>query len=77
VLLTFRKNSAARNYEFDTKKNQYFAPGDSCAFTLTNEVRGYSKWTPSVIEERQQLLLRRMAKDWRLNDVFEIWWKSR
>lgn len=75
VLLNFRKNSAARNFEFDVKKNQYFAPGDSSAFTLTNEVRGYSTWTSSDIEERREVLLRRLAKDWRLDDVFENWWR--
>lgn len=76
VLLNFRKNSAARNFEFDVKKNQYFAPGDSSAFTLTNEVRAYSTWASSDIEERREVLLRRLAKDWRLDDVFENWWKS-
>ncbi|MCC1494944.1 HNH endonuclease family protein [Cognatishimia sp. F0-27] len=76
VLLNFRKKSAARNFEFDVKNNQYFAPGDSSAFTLTNEVRSYSTWTPSDIEERREVLLRRLAKDWRLADVFENWWAS-
>lgn len=76
VLLNFRKNAAARNFEFDVKKNQYFAPGDSSAFTLTNEVRAYSTWTPSDIEGRRKVVLRRLAKDWRLDDVFENWWKS-
>ncbi|WP_274626412.1 HNH endonuclease family protein [Arvimicrobium flavum] len=77
VLLNFRKNAAARNFEFDIKKNQYFAPGNSCAFTLTNEVRAYSTWTPADIEERQKVALRRLAKDWRLEDVFENWRNSK
>lgn len=76
VLLNFRKNTAARNFDFDTKKNKYFAPGDSSAFTLTNEVRANSTWRPSDIRERQEALLRRLAKDWRLDDVFEQWWQS-
>lgn len=76
VLLNFRKNSAARNFEFDVKKNQYFAPGDSSAFTLTNEVRAYSTWKSSDIEERREVLLRRLAKDWRLGDAFEKWWAT-
>lgn len=76
VLLNFRKNSAARNFEFDVKKNQYFAPGDSCAFTLTNEVRAYSTWTPSDIDSRRQVLLQRLARDWRLDSEFEAWWQS-
>ena len=76
VLLNFRKNSAARNFEFDIKKNQYFASGNSSAFTLTNEVRAYSKWRLSEIEERREVVLRRLAKDWRLDDAFEAWWES-
>lgn len=76
VLLNFRKNSAARNFEFDVKKEQYFAPGNSCAFTLTSEVRSYPTWTPSDIAKRRKLLLRRLAKDWRLEDVLEAWWES-
>lgn len=76
VLLNFRKNSAARNFEFNVKKDQYFAPGDSSAFTLTNEVRAYSTWTSSDISERREVLLGRLAEDWRLNDVFEKWWES-
>ncbi len=74
VLLNFRKNAAARNFEFDVKKSQYFAPGNSSAFTLTNEVRAYSTWMPSDIRERREILLRRLAKDWRLDDTFERWW---
>lgn len=76
VLLNFRKNSAARNFDFDFKKDQYFAPGDSCAFTLTSEVRAYRTWTPTDIEARRQVLLERLAKAWRLEDVFNIWWKQ-
>lgn len=76
VLLNTRKNAAAQNFEFNKKKNQYFAPGNSCAFTLTNEVRNYSTWTQLDIEERREVVLRRLAKDWRLGDVFEKWWES-
>lgn len=75
VLLNFRKNSAARNYEFGIKKNTYFVSGDTSAFTLTNEVRAFDTWKPEQIEQRQDDLLRRLAKAWDLNAQFEIWWK--
>uniref|UniRef100_UPI003B5183BE DUF262 domain-containing protein n=1 Tax=Roseovarius indicus TaxID=540747 RepID=UPI003B5183BE len=76
VLLNFRKNSAARNYDFEKKKTKYFAPGDTSPFTLTNEVREFSSWTPEDIEGRRKELLKRLAKDWGLKDTFKKWWKS-
>lgn len=77
VLLNFRKNAAARNFDFDVKKNQYFAPGNSSAFTLTSEVRDYLEWKPSDIDNRQKLLLKRLANDWCLDDLFERWLKAK
>ncbi|WP_417804104.1 DUF262 domain-containing protein [Thalassospira lucentensis] len=76
VLLNFRKNSAARNYDFDKKKTKYFAPGNTSAFTITNEVRAFKTWTTFDIEKRREDLLRRLASDWRLDDAFESWWGS-
>lgn len=76
VLLNFRKNSAARNYDFEKKKTVYFARGDTSAFTLTNEVRAFDTWSPSDLEQRREELLRRLAQDWELNDAFESWWES-
>ncbi len=74
ILLNFRKNSAAQNYDFEEKKAKYFAPGNACAFTITNEVRGYDTWKPSDLEKRHEEILRRLAKDWNLDDEFENWW---
>lgn len=76
VLLNFRKNVSARNYDFETKKTKYFASGDTSAFTLTNEVREYKTWKPSDIQERREVLLKRLAKAWRLDDAFQKWWTS-
>ena len=76
VLLNFRKNSAARNYEFGVKKNTYFVAGDTSAFTLTNEVRAFDTWKPEQIEKRQEELLRRLAKAWDLTAQFEKWWTA-
>jgi hypothetical protein len=76
VLLNFRKNSSARNFDFDTKKSTYFAPDDACAFTLTSEVRDCKSWKPKRVKKRQAKLLKRLAKTWQLNDTFEDWWES-
>ena len=77
VLLTHRKNASASNYDFDKKKTTYFVQGDSCAFTLTAEVREAKSWTPEDIETRQKIVLERLAKAWRLADDFESWINGR
>lgn len=76
VLLNFRKNSAAKNFDFDRKKTEYFAPGDASPFILTNEVREYDTWKLSDIKERQEFLLKRLAEAWDLEDVFAAWWEA-
>lgn len=76
VLLNFRKNSSARNFDFDKKKTKYFVPGDVSAFTLTNEVRDFETWTPEDIEDRREVLLERLAKDWGIESEFKTWWES-
>lgn len=73
VLLSSRKNSSAQNYDFDKKKSKYFASGDSCAFTLTNEVRAHSQWTLTELTARRWELLARLAKAWRLENNLEQW----
>ncbi|WJN52576.1 DUF262 domain-containing protein [Pseudomonas asiatica] len=76
VLLNTRKNSAAQNYDFDRKKTKYFASGDTCAFTLTNEVRSYPQWTLEELELRRVELLERFAKTWRLESSLAKWWEE-
>ncbi|WP_256819595.1 DUF262 domain-containing protein [Pseudomonas putida] len=76
VLLNSRKNSAAQNYDFDKKKTKYFASGDTSAFTLTNEVRGYSQWTLEELKVRRVELFERLAKAWRLEHNLEKWWSE-
>lgn len=75
VLLNVRKNSTARNYDFDKKKQTYFPSGEATPFTLTNEVRESSSWKPTDIKKRRKKLLRRLAKEWKLQDGFETWLK--
>ena len=76
VLLNFRKNSSAQNFDFRKKKTKYFAPGDACAFTITNEVRAYKTWKPSDLEKRHEEVLRRFASEWSLDDEFNEWWSE-
>ena len=68
VLLSRRKNSRAGNRGFDEKKKTYFEPGNSSSFQLTQGVINESEWTPEVLERRQEDLVGRLAKAWRLTD---------
>jgi hypothetical protein len=67
VLLDRRKNSQASNYDFEDKKVKYFATDDlTSPFPLTTQVLARSGWTPAVLQERQQLLLNKLADAWDL-----------
>ena len=68
VLLSRRKNSQARNYEFTYKKEKYFTTTTGVSpFALTTQVlRKGDEWTPSIIDERQTELLTRLKNLWRL-----------
>jgi len=68
VLLSRRKNSQASNYDFDRKKRVYFKKDKKRPpFVLTNEVIDESKWTPEVLERRQEYLINEIKKEWRLD----------
>lgn len=65
VLLSRRKNSAARNYDFETKKTRYFVSrGKASPFALTSQVLHEEEWTPDVLEARQRDLLGRLCELW-------------
>lgn len=68
VPLHIRKNPAASNFDFDTKKKVYFAGNDGTAspFVLTQEVRSLPVWTPEVLEKRQETLLQTFIDHWQL-----------
>lgn len=67
ALLSRRKNSEARNYEFDEKKKKYFATAKGVSpFALTTQVLQQSAWTPEVVNQRQQELLHKLKELWRL-----------
>jgi hypothetical protein len=66
VLLTRRKNSSARNYEFDKKKTSYFSKGGVSPFSITTQVLHEKEWTSAVVDKRQADLVGKMKTLWRL-----------
>lgn len=67
VPLHVRKNPAASNYDFATKKNVYFkGKGTASPFILTQEVRSENTWTPAMLIKRQERLVGVLKKHWAL-----------
>lgn len=67
VPLHFRKNPAASNYDFETKKNVYFkGKGTASPFILTQEVRAETGWKPAILRDRQERLLGVLKTYWDL-----------
>ncbi|WP_208722092.1 DUF262 domain-containing protein [Rhodococcus qingshengii] len=68
LLLNRTKNSQAQNFDFAVKKSKYFTSGKGAAlFALTTQVLSCSEWTPTVIEQRQMELTRKLTGEWELN----------
>lgn len=68
VPLHFRKNPAASNLDFATKKDVYFkGKGTASPFVLTQEVRAEDSWTPSVLAARQHRLVDLLKAYWDLD----------
>ena len=68
VLLSFRKNARASNFEFSRKKTEYFGRNEVTSFPLTTQVLSHESWTPAVLEERQRSLIGVLKREWRLGD---------
>lgn len=67
VLLSRRKNSEASNYEFDVKKEKYFKTKTGTSpFALTTQVLSEHTWTPAMLQQRQDELVKALAVLWRL-----------
>jgi len=66
ALLSRRKNSQAKNFEFKKKKEKYFQRGGVCPFTLTTQVLNQDHWTPEVVQERQEQLVDKLKEVWDL-----------
>jgi hypothetical protein len=73
VLLSRRKNSSARNWDFDTKKRKYFTGADGTSpFALTTQVLREPSWTPEVVKRRQQELVGALGSLWRLDGEIHV-----
>jgi len=66
VLLDKRKNSAAKNYEFDKKKTAYFVKGGVSPFTITTTVIQESEWKPETINRKQTEYINKLKLLWYL-----------
>ena len=67
VPLTRQRNSAAQNYDFDTKKTKYFTTkSGTSSYQLTTQVLSIDKWTPEIVGNRQKELLEIFSKNWKL-----------
>lgn len=67
VLLSRKKNAQAQNFDFDKKKEKYFATSQGVApFALTTQVLQKNEWTPTIINQRQEELLQKLKTLWRL-----------
>jgi hypothetical protein len=70
ALLNRRQNSAARNWDFETKKKRYFTTkAKACPFRLTNEVLLHQEWTPKIVKERQQRFTKMLCEAWQLPET--------
>jgi Protein of unknown function (DUF1524) len=68
VLLTRGKNSQARNYDFQKKKQSYFQSKNGVStFALTTQVIQENEWTPKVLMRRQEKLIQLLKEAWQLN----------
>lgn len=68
VPLTRQRNSAAQNYDFETKKAKFFTTKNGTAsYNLTTQVVGIDEWTPEIVKQRQKDLLDVFTKNWDLD----------
>jgi hypothetical protein len=66
ALLSRAKNSSARNYELEKKKNSYFRVKGVLPFVLTTQVLSRNEWTENVILERQSEYMEKLTQEWNL-----------
>lgn len=78
VPLTRQRNSAAQNYDFDTKKTKYFTTkSGTSSYQLTTQVINIDKWTPDIVKQRQEDLLSVFTDSWDLKKSDEKKGKDR
>ena len=65
--LAKRTNSQAQNYEFEKKKDKYFKGKSGVAsYALTTQVLSYQTWTPDIVKDRQEELIKVYKENWDL-----------
>jgi len=70
VPLNKRRNSAAQNYDFESKKKAYFSGKNNVSsYVITTQVLAETSWTPEVVAKRQSELLDVFNKSWRLDHI--------
>lgn len=68
VPLNKKRNAKAQNFDFEKKKNAYFAGTENITtYALTVQVLNSTSWTKQDLEKRQEELLGVMYKNWELN----------
>ncbi|BAZ44931.1 hypothetical protein NIES4102_19480 [Chondrocystis sp. NIES-4102] len=67
VLLSRNKNSAASNYDFKIKKEEYFNIPVT-TFALTTKVIETQEWTPAIVQARHKDLVEQLKKIWQLKE---------
>ncbi len=67
ALLNRRQNSAAKNWEFEKKKDKYFKTrGGATPFVITSDACLKAEWTVDIFNERQERFLKKLQSIWRL-----------
>lgn len=68
VLLTQRRNSKARNFDFAKKKDAYFSGKSGVtSYALTTQlVNTYKVWSPAAVKKRQKFLMDIVRERWEL-----------
>ena len=67
VPLARKTNSAARNFDFNEKKDKYFKSTNKVSsYVLTTEVLNTTTWQPADVGQRQQHLLDVFVSQWKL-----------
>lgn len=66
ALLSRAKNSSAKNYELDKKKNSYFKVKGVSPFAITTQVLSKDIWDEKVILNRQKEYIEKLSVEWDL-----------
>ncbi len=66
ALLSRAKNSSAKNYELEKKKNSYFVVKGVSTFAITTQVFSKEEWTEDIILNRQNEYVNKLTEEWEL-----------